>query len=64
MDQSNLSNREEDLLQDTELLCLRVREDLYRAFRRCVWIMINETGKNQIEIHNEMFEKLLKLYEC
>ncbi len=64
MDQSNPNNDEKELLQDTELLCLRLRADLYRAFRRCVWIMINETGKNQIEIHNEMFERLLRLYEC
>ncbi len=62
MEQSN--KEEQDLLQDTEVLSIRVRSDLYRAFRRCVWIMINETGKNQIEIHNEMVERLLKLYEC
>jgi len=64
MEQYNPSEKDEDLLKDTELLCVRLRADLYRAFRRCVWIMINETGKNQIEIHNEMFEELLKLYEC
>lgn len=47
-----------------ETLTIHVRPDLYRAFRRCVWMTIHETGRSQIDIHNEMIEELLKKRQC
>lgn len=52
--------REEDLQE----LTIHVRSDLYRAFRRCVWMTIHETGKTPIEVHNELIEELLKSRKC
>ena len=48
----------------TQLLQLQVREDLYRAFQRCVWIIINETGRDQIDIMNEMVNDFLVKHQC
>ena len=47
-----------------EVLKIHVRADLYRAFRRCVWMTVHETGKPIIEIHNQMIEELLKNRKC
>ncbi|MGV1100920.1 hypothetical protein ACUUL3_16105 [Thiovibrio sp. JS02] len=49
---------------DTALLKLRVHPDLYRAFQRCVWILVHETGKTQVEIMNEMVRDFLVKHEC
>ena len=38
---------------------LHLEPDLYRAYQRCTWILINETGKNQIDIMNEMVRDFL-----
>jgi hypothetical protein len=50
--------------KEYEELTIYVRPDLYRAFRRCVWMTIYETGMSQIDIHNEMIEELLKNRQC
>jgi hypothetical protein len=47
-----------------EQLRLFVDADLYRAFQRCVWIIINETGRNQIDIMNEMIRDFLIKHKC
>ncbi len=47
-----------------EVLKMHVRADLYRAFRRCVWMTVHETGKPIVEIHNQMIEDLLKNRNC
>ncbi len=47
-----------------EVLKIHVRADLYRAFRRCVWMTVYETGKSIVEIHNQMIEELLKNKGC
>lgn len=49
---------------DMDVLSFRVRKDLYRAFRRCVWITIHETGLTPDEVHNMFLEKLLKARGC
>lgn len=48
----------------TQLLKLRVADDLYRAFQRCVWCIINETGRDQMDIMAEMVRDFLKKYRC
>jgi hypothetical protein len=53
-----------DTPEEYELLTIHVRPDLYRAFRRCVWMTIYETGRSQTDIHNEMIEELLRNRQC
>jgi hypothetical protein len=43
---------------------LKVREDIYRAFQRCNWIIIHETGRTQLDIMNEMVEDFLVKHGC
>ncbi len=50
--------------EELELLQIHVRADLYRAFRRCVWMMVYETGLPIIEVHNRLIEELLKKNGC
>ncbi len=52
-----------DTVPLTELK-IQIRDDLYRAFRRCVWMIIHETGLTQIEVHNMLIEELLKRKKC
>ncbi len=47
-----------------EDLKLKVNSDLYRAFRRCTWIITHETGRNQIDITQEMIEDFLIKHGC
>jgi len=49
---------------ETERLTLQVDSDLFRAFQRCVWIIVNETGRPQIEIMNEMVRDFLIKHDC
>lgn len=55
---------DKDMYPETEELKLRVRSDLYRAFRRCVWMTIYETGMTLDEVHNMFIEDLLKNKGC
>ncbi len=43
---------------------LMVREDLYRAFQRCVWMQIHESGRTQLELMEELVQDFLRKYEC
>ncbi len=52
-----------DTVPFTELK-IQVRDDLYRAFRRCVWMIIHETGLTQVEVHNMLIEELLRQRKC
>ncbi len=45
-------------------LTIHIRPDLYRAFRRCVWMTIHETGLSPTEVHNMLIEELLKSQGC
>ncbi|MBU0486176.1 MAG: hypothetical protein KKB30_16855 [Proteobacteria bacterium] len=56
----------EDLAADCgrKKLIIQVEEDLYRAYQRCTWILINETDKNQIEIMDEMVRDFLVKHGC
>ncbi len=50
--------------EDYEVLSIQVRPDLHRAFRRCVWMTVHETGMSILDIHNKMIEELLSRREC
>jgi hypothetical protein len=45
-------------------LRLQIPPDLYRAFQRCVWIRINETGQSQLQIMEEIIYNFLKEHGC
>ncbi|WP_084813430.1 hypothetical protein [Desulfogranum japonicum] len=51
-------------LDELSQIKLFVPPNLYSAFHRCVWIRVNETGKNQLEIMQEMVEEFLKKHQC
>ncbi len=45
-------------------MVLVLRPDLIRAFRRCVWMTVYETGMSPFEVQNSLIEELLKLKGC
>jgi hypothetical protein len=47
-----------------ERIELLVPADLSRAFRRCTWLLINETGKTQLEIIQDMVRDFLVKHGC
>lgn len=49
---------------NTEVLKLHVNADQYRAFQRCMWILINETDKTQMDIMHEMVNDFLIKHGC
>lgn len=51
----------ENIMERIELL---VPADLSRAFRRCTWMLINETGKSQLEIMQELVRDFLVKHGC
>ena len=45
-------------------LKLLLPEDLYRAFQRCLWIQINETGQTQLQLMEEVIRDFLIKHGC
>lgn len=45
-------------------LKLYIPEDLYRAFQRCLWIRINETGQSQLQLMEEVVRNFLIEHGC
>ncbi len=43
---------------------LFVSDDLYRAFQRCVWILVHETGRDRLDIMREVVHDFLIKHEC
>ena len=41
-----------------------VSDELYRAFQRCVWILVHETGRDRFDIMREVVHDFLIKYEC
>jgi hypothetical protein len=57
----------DDLKEDAAPLVelkLMVPEDLYRAFQRCLWLRINETGQTQLELMEEVVRNFLLQHGC
>ena len=54
----------DDPAASLEELKLKIHPDLYRAFQRCTWILVNESGRNQIDVMNEMVEDFLRKHGC
>ncbi|MBV5316865.1 MAG: hypothetical protein JZU50_03555 [Desulfobulbaceae bacterium] len=45
-------------------LRLLVPEDLYRAFQRCLWVQINETGQTQLHLMEQVVLDFLVKHDC
>jgi len=45
-------------------LKLMVPEELHRAFQRCLWVRINETGQGQLELMAEAIRDFLIKHGC
>jgi len=45
-------------------LKLKIPEDLFRAYQRCSWIITHETGREQLEIMEEMVHDFLVKNQC
>ena len=45
-------------------LKLKIPADLYRAYQRCSWIITNETGREQLDIMEEMVVDFLIKKGC
>jgi hypothetical protein len=54
------NNQQGDLVE----LKLFVEDDLYRAFQRCVWVIVNETGRDQRDIMREAVRDFLVKHGC
>lgn len=45
-------------------LKLLLPEDLHRAFQRCLWVRINETGQTQLRLMEEVIRDFLIKNGC
>ena len=45
-------------------LKLQVPEELYRAFQRCLWIRIQETGQTPLQVMEEVIRTFLTKRGC
>jgi hypothetical protein len=45
-------------------LNIKISPDLYRAYQRCSWIITHETGREQLDIMEEMVLDFLVKNEC
>ncbi len=45
-------------------LKLQVPEELYRAFQRCLWIRIQETGQTPVQVMEEAIRSFLIKHGC
>ncbi len=45
-------------------LRIKIPEHLYRAYQRCSWIITHETGREQLDIMEEMVVDFLVKNEC
>jgi len=57
-------NKEVEEVDDLTPLTLKVPDDLYRAYQRCTWILINEGDRDQLEIMEEMVRDFLVKHGC
>ena len=56
----------QDVNSEQELAEIKifVPADCYRAFQRCVWIQVHESGRTQLEVMQELVDDFLAKYEC
>lgn len=49
---------------ELQALNLQLPADLYRAYQRCTWIIIQETGRDQHSVMAEMVRDFLVKHGC
>lgn len=49
---------------DLQELKLLVPDDLYRAWQRCSWALVSETGRSRTDIMSEMVHDFLLKHGC
>ncbi len=61
-----MEEREKNPVAESELhsLNLQVSADLFRAYQRCTWVIINETNRSQLSIMEEMVRDFLIKHGC
>ena len=47
-----------------EEIKLFVSPDRYRAFQRCLWIQIHESGRSQLQVMQEVVDDFLIKHGC
>jgi hypothetical protein len=45
-------------------LKLKIPADLHRAYQRCTWILVHESGRAPLEVMREMVEDFLRKHGC
>ncbi len=52
--------------EDSEVqeIKLFVPPDRYRAFQRCLWIQVHESGRTQLEVMKEVVDDFLIKHQC
>jgi hypothetical protein len=49
---------------DLRELKLLVPDDLHRAWQRCSWVLVSETGRSRMDIMSEMVHDFLVKHGC
>ena len=63
MNASDLEGQPDHTVHLVELKLL-LPEDLYRAFQRCLWLQIHETGQTQLHLMEEVVRDFLVKHGC
>jgi|GEM_PF-3055145 hypothetical protein len=61
MDSSEMAGKADLQLEEIKLF---VPADRYRAFQRCLWIQVHETGRTQLEVMLEVVDDFLIKHGC
>jgi len=64
IERQSVAAPDKDLTAELAEIKLFVSDDLYRAFQRCVWILVHETGRDQLDIMHEVVTDFLVKHEC
>ncbi len=59
-----MAENNDDIASALVELKLKIHPDLFRAFQRCTWILVNESDRNQIDVMHEMVEDFLRKHGC
>ncbi len=51
-------------VEDSVPMIVHVRPDLYRAFMRCVWMLVYEEGMSPLDAQNRLVEEFLRYHGC
>jgi hypothetical protein len=57
-------HQDADSEQELAEIKIFVPAGCYRAFQRCVWIQVHESGRTQLEVMQELVDDFLAKYEC